>query len=120
MGNRLKYKQKDIVLIQFPFADDVTKNKKRPALIISNDSVNIINHAYLCIKITSAIKSEPYVSFEIKRGMLAGSHLTKPSELRLNEMVYVNESSIIKKISEIDDRTLKRIIKKIYSEILKP
>jgi mRNA-degrading endonuclease toxin of MazEF toxin-antitoxin module len=35
----MKYKKGDIVIIRFPFSD-LTKTKKRPALIISNDIVN--------------------------------------------------------------------------------
>ena len=52
--------------------------------------------------------------------MLVGKDLIKESELRLNEMFYVNESLIDRKLTEIDDRTLKRIIKQIYTEVLKP
>ncbi len=72
MANNLvpKYKQGDIVLVSFPFADDKEKSKQRPVLIISNDAVNSIRYAYLGVKITGSISGNQLVSFILKDGHL--------------------------------------------------
>jgi mRNA interferase MazF len=49
----MKYKRGDIVIVNFPFSD-LSKAKKRPALIISNHLVNRTGD-YLLVQISSKI-----------------------------------------------------------------
>ncbi len=51
-----KFNKNDIVAVNFPFTD-ISKTKKRPALIISNQLVNNTGD-YLLIQITSQIKHD--------------------------------------------------------------
>jgi len=53
------YKQRDIVLITFPFSD-LTGQKVRPVLILSNDIYNQQSLDLLVCGITANIKSAPY------------------------------------------------------------
>ncbi|MEY3418047.1 MAG: hypothetical protein RL060_2159 [Bacteroidota bacterium] len=50
------YKQGDIVVVSFPFTDGSTF-KKRPALIISNSTINKTGD-YLLVQITSKINTD--------------------------------------------------------------
>ena len=52
----MKYKKGDIVIIGFPFSD-LSRTKKRPALIISNDTVNQTGD-YLMVQVSSKIRSD--------------------------------------------------------------
>ena len=52
----MNYQKGDIVIIQFPFSD-LSRVKKRPSLIISNDVVNQTGD-YLMVQITSKIKND--------------------------------------------------------------
>lgn len=47
----MKYKQGDIVIVNFPFTD-LSNSKLRPALIVSNTSVNISND-YIIVMIST-------------------------------------------------------------------
>jgi mRNA interferase MazF len=49
-----KYQRGDIVLVPFPFTD-LSSTKKRPALIISNDEVNVTGD-FTVVMITSQDK----------------------------------------------------------------
>ena len=53
------YKQRDIVLIKFPFSD-LTGHKVRPVLVLSNDIYNQQSLDLLVCGITSNIKPIPY------------------------------------------------------------
>ena len=52
----MRYKKGDIVIIGFPFSD-LSRTKKRPALIISNDTVNNTGD-YLVVQVTSKIRND--------------------------------------------------------------
>lgn len=52
----MKYNKGDIVIIGFPFSD-LSKTKKRPALIISNETVNKTGD-YLMVQVTSKIRND--------------------------------------------------------------
>ncbi len=46
--------------------------------------------------------------------------MKKESEIRLNEMAYFNQSMIDRKLSAVNPITLKKIIKLITKNVLKP
>ena len=52
MNNGTQFKQRDIILIPFPYSD-LTQNKKRPAIILSNGGYNHNNEDIICCAITS-------------------------------------------------------------------
>ena len=52
----MNYQKGDIVIINFPFSD-LSRVKKRPSLIISNDIVNQTGD-YLMVQITSKIRND--------------------------------------------------------------
>ncbi len=50
------YQQGDIVVVDFPFTD-VSQTKKRPALVLSNQTINQTGD-YLLVMITSQVKRD--------------------------------------------------------------
>ena len=108
-----KYKQGDIVLAKFPFSEK-NEYKKRPVLIISNDTVNSIYNSYLCIKITSRIKNIPEISILLNNKELSVP-LEKTSELRLMEITYILENMIERKISELTYKAFKKVRKQLIN-----
>lgn len=88
------YKQGDIILVPFPFNDNLTTTKKRPAVIISKDSLN--KRRYIVSKITSVLDKSNF-GLPIYK-MDVNFELDKPSQVLTNEIFTVSESIIIKKI----------------------
>lgn len=53
------YKQGDIVLVPVPFSD-LTNQKQRPLLVISNDDYNKVTEDVVVLAITSNLKELDY------------------------------------------------------------
>jgi len=66
-------KQRDIILVPFPFSDQ-SGQKVRPALVISNNIFNQTSDDLLVCAITSTFKQEKYIVFlkanDIETGVL--------------------------------------------------
>ena len=55
------YKPHDVVVIPFPFTDNIAKSKRRPAVVLSNDKpFNSQTHQLICAMITSSRASWPH------------------------------------------------------------
>ena len=92
------YKRGDIVAVQFPFTD-ISKTKKRPALVISNDTVNDTGD-YLLVQITSQVKRDN-LSVAINDDDFVGSSLPLNSFIRIHKMFLLNESLIHNRITSV-------------------
>lgn len=62
------FNSRDIIIVPFPFTD-LTSEKQRPALIISNDIVNLTNDVIVA-QITSNLHNDDF-SFLLNRNMLS-------------------------------------------------
>lgn len=105
------YNKGDIVIIGFPFSD-LSKIKKRPALIISNDSVNNTGD-YLMVQITSKIRNDNLSLPINKTDFVHGKELPLQSCIRLHKIFLLNESLIISKNSAVNPSFLNLVINKI-------
>jgi mRNA interferase MazF len=103
------YKLGDIVLVKFPFTDNVTF-KKRPALMIrdTNDGDVIV------CRITSKVYSSLF-DIELKEWEKYGLKL--PSVLRIHKIASLEKDLIEIKLGEIDDN-IKSEITKIFDTLL--
>ena len=95
----MKYKKGDIVIIGFPFSD-LSKAKKRPALIISNDTVNKTGD-YLMVQVTSKIRNDNLTLPINKTDFVNGKELPLQSCIRLHKIFLLNESLIISKNTSV-------------------
>lgn len=102
-------KQGDIVIVKFPFTDG-SEFKKRPALIISNNLVNVTGE-FLLIQITSK-KHKDKLSLTItKNDRLVD--LPLKSYIRTHKIFTVNESLILSKLSSVTSTFLKNVVSRI-------
>lgn len=85
------YNQLDIVLMPFPF-NDLTSNKVRPALILSNST---LKKDKICMLITS---KQPKEGIEIT-GDLLDRELPLQSWVKPHRVFTIDERRIIKKLS---------------------
>ena len=109
----MEIKQKDIVLLPYPFTD--LKGKKiRPALVVSNNSVNNKSKDCIMLPLTSVIKDEPY-SIAISQDDLSTGQLIKPSRIKIDKIFTVEKGLIVMKIGAINNTTFD----KIKSELIK-
>lgn len=96
----MNYKQREIVLIPFPFTD-LTSAKKRPVLIISNDAYNSKHDDILIAAITSKSYSDEY-SVSIDNDSLEYGILPEPSVIKVSKLFSAHRNLIIKKYSIIN------------------
>ena len=111
----MKYKKGDIVIIGFPFSD-LSKTKKRPALIISNDTVNNTGD-YLMVQITSKIRNDRLSLPVNKIDFVNGKELPLQSFIRLHKIFLLNESLIVSKNTAVNPDALDLVIDKIIKLI---
>ena len=109
----MKVKQKEIVLLPYPFTN-LRETKVRPAIIISNDHFNEKLDDCIMIPLTSVIKDEPY-SVLVSQEDLSSGELIRPSRVRADRIFTVEKNLVIMKIGTVNNS----IFDKIKSELLK-
>jgi mRNA interferase MazF len=100
------YKQRDIVLIPFPYTD-LTAAKLRPALIISNGKFNKTQDRICCL-ITSNSPSDGILITQTVEGKLPFKSWVKP-----HRIFTVDERIIRKKLCSASIRTHKETVQRI-------
>ena len=100
------FKQGDIVLVEFPFSDG-EGNKIRPALVISNKSINHVDELIL-LPITGTDFNDG-LGFRIYQNEV-NSPIPKPSFIRINKVASVDNHLIIRKINRLKIAYLEQLI----------
>jgi mRNA interferase MazF len=108
MRGGIMYKQKDIVLIPFPYSD-LTGFQQRPALIISNEKVNKTEDRICCLITTNSHKDD----LEVKKDSFEEGKLPFKSFVKAHRVFSINEKIIRKKICSINHKFHKEVIKKL-------
>lgn len=110
MKGGMMYKQKDIVLINFPYTD-FTASKVRPALIISNNSIHNPEDIICCL-ITSNLNASGITinDKDIESGKLHFESLVRP-----HRVFTISRTIIKKRIATITSQMHTQIIKKLES-----
>lgn len=106
----MRYRRGEIVWVHFPFTD-VSAIKLRPALIISNATVNKTSD-YILMQITTRVRDDDF-SFEILEAHYLGAPLLKRAELRLHKIFILNEGLITQKITTVSEAFMNNVIDKI-------
>ncbi len=105
-----QYKQGEIVLVPFPYSDDLSQSKPRPVLIISNDS---LENEVICVQITSKTNRIEFTSISI---LLEDVSLELPviSVIRTHLIHTIQKKSIIKRISSLtNEDKLNRVLENL-------
>ena len=107
------YKQGDIVVVKFPFTDG-SEFKKRPAMIISNETVNKTND-YLIVQVTSKINFDK-LSVPIEDADCL-EPLPLKSYIRVHKIFTVHGGLILSKITSVKPPLINNIADTIYNLI---
>jgi mRNA interferase MazF len=86
--------------------------KKRPALIISNDTVNKTGD-YLMVQVTSIIRNDALTLPIHKPDFVNGKELPLQSCIRLHKIFLLNETLIISKNTSVNSNFLDLAIERI-------
>lgn len=111
MTNGMTFNQREIILIPFPYSD-LSQNKKRPAIILSNSGYNSNNEDVICCAITSNPRNYAN-SVEIKTTDLDSGNLRYDSRVKPNKVFTLQQNLIIKKIGKLDISKSKEIVDKL-------
>jgi mRNA interferase MazF len=107
----MKYKRGDIVIVKFPFSD-LSKAKKRPALIISNHLVNKTGD-YLLVQISSKIRNDHLNQIIDKSDFIEEKELPLNSCIRLHKIFTLNENIILNKYTSVNLTFLNELTDKV-------
>ena len=105
--NVLKVKQKEIILINFPFSD-LTGAKVRPALVISNNPYNRTNLYTVVLAITSNLSPHPYKVLVEMQNLESGS-LPLKSAIRVDKPFSVLQTKVLKIQAKITVNKLEEV-----------
>ena len=109
------HKQGDILLVPIPFSD-LSSNKKRPVLVISNTPYNTLTEDIVVCAITSNLSDKGYTVRFDNSNMKEGN-LKFESCIRADKVYTVSKGIIIKKFACIDKLKLQEV-KDMISELL--
>ncbi len=108
--------QRDMLLVPFPFSDQ-SGRKVRPIIVLSNDKFNEYSQDIIAIGITSNISKDKYALDLNNKDLIEGKLMTK-CVIKIENILRLDKSLIIKKIGKIKEDKLKKIIR-ILNEIIK-
>lgn len=105
------YNQGDIVWVKYPLTECPEKLKSRPAVVISHEKSNRLDHDILICPVTSTLRKTIF-SIEIKASDVTTT-LPSTSEIRCNKIYTIKAENIIGKISSLKTNLLKKMIEVI-------
>jgi mRNA interferase MazF len=106
-SNVLKVKQRDIVLIKFPFSD-LTGAKVRPAVVISNNTYNQNNLDAVVLAITSNLDYHPY-KILLETQDLKSGNLPIKSSIRIDKPFSILQANVLKIQAKISSEKLEEV-----------
>lgn len=110
----MNYKRGDVVWVEFPFTDALA-SKTRPALVLSNATVNKTGD-YLLMQITSRLRNDQ-LSLRIADNDFAETPLRKQAELRVHKLFILNEALIKGKITALSADFMTTAMEKLITLI---
>lgn len=112
----MTYHQRDIVEVGFVFPDG--KIKPHPAIIVSNDQLQIDEDGTLyLVLITSNDWINPQYSFPLTDDMVVNHSFSKPSVVKCQIIAGFTQRDIIRRISSIKEPYFNLIVDKIIDSI---
>ncbi len=111
----MKVKQREIILINFPFSD-LTGTKVRPALVISNDNYNQTNLDAVVLAITSNLSLNSYKIIIESQDLERGS-LPVKSAIRVDKPFSILQSKVLKIQAKVTPEILQEV-KLIIQQLL--
>lgn len=108
--------QGNLLLVPFPFSDQ-SGRKVRPVIVISNNDFNEHSEDVIVIGVTSNISKDKY-TLKLNNGDLEEGRLISKCCIKVENILRLEKSLIIKKIGKIKREKLDKIIK-VLDNIIK-
>ncbi len=105
------HKQGDILLIPIPFSD-LTTNKKRPVLVLSNTKYNSKTSDIVVTAITSNIEDKEY-SVLVTQNDLSDGELLVDSLIRVDKIYTLSKNIVLKKFGHVKIEKIIEVKKKL-------
>ena len=102
------YKQREIVLVPFPYSD-LSSSKRRPVLIISNNNYNKNYPDIVVSVITSNLFKDDY-SVELYNEDLELGMLPEPSIIKCHKLFTIEQSQVLKRFSIVKEKKFDEVI----------
>jgi mRNA interferase MazF len=99
--------QGEIVLIPVPFTD-LSSQKRRPVIVISNDVYNRRSPDMVVVAMTSNPAPVPY-SFTITNDELVQGALNRPGTVRIDKIYTLEQTLAVKVFGQVNQATLEQI-----------
>lgn len=107
----IKYNQREIVLVPFPYSD-LSSSKRRPVLIVSGNDYNQKFQDVLVCVITSNQYADEY-SVKLENNDLELGVLPESSVVKAHKLFTIHQSKILKKFSLVENEFFVKIAEKI-------
>jgi mRNA interferase MazF len=113
------YKQRDVVLMPFPFSD-LSGQKVRPVLILSNDAYNQQSADVVVCGLTTNLSPAPYsIIIEVTDVEQPGT-LRHKSKIKADTIASLEQTILIKQIARLKLPVFKQVIAEIEDLIRSP
>ncbi len=99
--------QGDILLIPIPFTD-LSSQKRRPVIVVSNNSYNQKTTDIVIVAMTSNPAPVEY-GFTITSSDLDTGTLNRPGKVRVDKVYTLSQSIVVKAFGRVNESTLERI-----------
>jgi mRNA interferase MazF len=106
----------EVVLVKFPFIQDFSKSKERPALVIQNDIGNRFSSNTIVLSISSTVPLRDYPThYRIKVNSTVGQKagLEKDSIVQAETILTISQSLIVRKLGILPASVMREIEKRI-------
>ena len=105
----MMHKQGEIVLVPFPYSD-LSGSKRRPVLIVSNDTYNASFPDAIVAVITSKTTKPDIYSLTLEGQDLGIGQLPESSLIRVHKLFTIEQSRIIKRFSVLGEAKLRETL----------
>jgi len=113
------YRQRDIVLVPFPFSD-LSGQKVRPVLILSNDAYNQQSADVVVCGLTTNLSPAPYsIIIEVTDVEQPGT-LRHKSKIKADTIASLEQSILIKQIARLKLPVFKQVVTEVEDLIKSP
>lgn len=109
--------QGDILLVPIPFTD-LPSQKRRPVIVITNNSYNKRTTDIVVVAMTSNPVDANY-SFAITSEDLTKGTLNHPGKVRVDKIYTLSQSIVAKTFGRVNEKILERIRKELQALVAK-
>lgn len=111
-------KQGDILLIPIPFTD-LSSQKRRPVIVISNDQYNRKTNDIIVVAMTSNPQVTDYTLSITSSDRVEGA-LNRPGKIHVDKIYTLSQTIVARTFGQVDYKTLNRIRRRLVNLVGSP